>query len=161
MRRYSRTFLLMIGIGLSGQAASAENMSFSGTLIEPPPCTINDGGEVGVDFGSRVGVNKVNGANYLQPVNYQITCETGSTPGNMTLEVVGNPPDYDAAAIGSDVTDLAIRLLQNGQPFTLNKPIAIKLNAPPKLEAVPVKRPGATLTEGAFEATATLLAVYQ
>ncbi|MGA9619663.1 MAG: pilus assembly protein, partial [Serratia proteamaculans] len=29
------------------------------------------------------------------------------------------------------------------------------------LEAVPVKRPGTVLKEGAFEATATLLAVYQ
>ncbi|MNP84764.1 hypothetical protein D3C76_1842150 [compost metagenome] len=57
--------------------------------------------------------------------------------------------------------DLAVRLLQNGKRFTLNNPIPIKLNAPPRLEAVPVKRPGATLKEGAFEATATLLAVYQ
>ncbi|MNE43702.1 hypothetical protein D3C80_1378890 [compost metagenome] len=79
----------------------------------------------------------------------------------MTLEVVGTPADYDEAAIESNVDDLAVRLLQNGKRFTLNQPIPIKLNAPPTLEAVPVKRPGAALKEGAFEATATLLAVYQ
>jgi type 1 fimbria pilin len=45
--------------------------------------------------------------------------------------------------------------------FELNKPIPISLTNPPRLEAVPVKRPGATLKEGPFEATATLKAVYQ
>lgn len=136
-------------------------MRFSGTLLEPPPCSINDGGEVDVDFGNRVGVTKVDGINYLQPVNYRISCDAGPGAWNMTLEVVGIPADYDEAAIQSNMDDLAVRLLQNGKRFNLNKPIPIKLNAPPTLEVVPVKRPGATLKEGTFEATATLLAVYQ
>jgi type 1 fimbria pilin len=59
------------------------------------------------------------------------------------------------------VTDLAIQIKQNGVAFELNKPIPISLTNPPRLEAVPVKRPGATLKEGPFEATATLKAVYQ
>ncbi|ATM74932.1 putative minor fimbrial subunit StfF [Serratia fonticola] len=158
MARYSSVLLLM---ALGGPALAADNMYFSGMLIEPPPCTINDGGEVDVDFGNRVGVSKVDGVNYLQPVNYRITCSPGAGIWSMTLEVVGTPADYDEAAIKSNVDDLAIRLMQNGQRFMLNKPLAIKLNAPPTLDAVPVKRPGATLKEGAFEATATLLAVYQ
>lgn len=79
----------------------------------------------------------------------------------MTLEVIATPADYDEAAIESSVDNLAIRLLQNGKRFALNKPIPIKFNAPPTLEAVPVKRPGTALKEGVFEATATLLAVYQ
>ncbi len=158
MTGYGGIFLLMV---LSGNAAAAENMRFSGTLIEPPPCTINDGGKVDVDFGNRVGVSKVDGVSYMQPVNYRITCTPGAGKWNMTLEVVGTPADYDDAAIVSNMDDLAVRLLQNGKPFTLNKPVSIKLNTPPTLEAVPVKRPGATLKEGAFEAAATLLAVYQ
>lgn len=158
MARYGSIFLLM---ALGGPAVAADNMKFSGTLIEPPPCTINDGGEVDVNFGNRVGVSKVDGVNYLQPVNYRITCSPGAGAWNMTLEVVGTPADYDEAAVESNMDDLAVRLLQNGKRFTLNNPIPIKLNAPPTLAAVPVKRPGAELKEGAFEATATLLAVYQ
>ncbi|CAI0778748.1 TPA: fimbrial protein [Serratia fonticola] len=158
MARYGSIFLLM---ALGGPAVAVDNMRFSGTLIEPPPCTINDGGEVEVSFGTRVGVSKVDGVNYLKPVGYRITCDPGAGAWNMTLEVVGTPADYDEAAIESNVDNLAIRLLQNGKLFTLNKPIPIKLNSVPTLEAVPVKRPGATLKEGAFEATATLLAVYQ
>ncbi|BEN43294.1 fimbrial protein [Serratia marcescens] len=158
MARYGCIFLLM---AVSGPATAADNMRFSGVLIEPPPCTINDGGKVDVDFGNRVGVSKVDGVNYQQPVNYRISCTPGAGAWNMTLTVVGTPADYDEAAIKSDMDDLAVRLLQNGKRFPLNKPIPIKLNAAPTLEAVPVKRPGATLQEGAFEATATLLAVYQ
>lgn len=160
MTRYGTIFLLII---LGGPVLAAENMSFSGTLIDPPPCSINSGGEVEVKFGDRIGVSKVDGVNYLQPVNYRITCipELGTEVWNMTLEIVGNAPEYDSAAIQSDVDDLAIRLMQNNERFILNKPLPIILNAPPTLTAVPVKRPGTTLKEGPFEATATLLVGYQ
>ncbi|CAI0697350.1 fimbrial protein [Serratia quinivorans] len=151
--------LLLMWVG--GTACAAENMKLYGTLVEPPPCTINDGGMVDVDFGNRVGVKKVDGVNYLQPINYQITCDPNANSWNMTLEIVGASTNYDKAAVVTDATDLGIQILQNGQPFELNKPIAIRLASKPKLEAVPVKRPGAQLKEGPFEATATLLAVYQ
>ena len=161
MKNGSRIFLLACGLAWAGGTAAADNMRFSGTLIEPPACSINDGGMVDVDFGDRVGVKKVDGKNYLQPVYYQITCEQGTGGWAMTLEVVGSAADFDSAAIASNVDNLAIRLLQDGKAFELNKPIAIQLNAPPQLEAVPVKRAGSELSEGAFEATATLQAVYQ
>jgi type 1 fimbria pilin len=161
MMRQAVFFGLLAAGLLAGQVQAEENMQFHGTLIEPPPCTINDGGEVEVDFGNRVGVTKVDGNNYLQPVNYQISCQPGAGSWKMTLTVIGTATTYDAAALESNATDLGIRLLQNGKPFTLNKPLAVTLGSPPRLEAVPVKRAGASLTEGLFEATATLLAVYQ
>ncbi|MDT0204236.1 fimbrial protein [Serratia marcescens] len=158
MARYGSIFLLM---ALGGSAMAVDNMRFSGVLIEPPACTINDGGLVDVDFGNRVGISKVDGVNYQQPVNYRISCTPGAGVWNMTLAVVGTAADYDTAAVASNMDDLAVRLLQNSKRFILNQPIPINPNAKPVLEAVPVKRPGATLKEGAFEATATLLAVYQ
>ncbi len=162
MKRYSRTLLLLIGSVLSPAGLAAENMRLYGTLVEPPACTINNGSEVDVDFGNRVGVKKVDGVHYLQPMNYRITCDPNANAWAMTLEIVGTPADYDrAAVVVTGVTDLAIQIKQNGVPFELNKPIPISLTNPPQLEAVPVKRPGATLTEGPFEATATLKAVYQ
>ena len=165
MKRYSGWALLLLlllaGAVLSAPGQAAENMKLFGTLIEPPACTINDGGNVDVDFGTRVGVKKVDGVNYLQPMNYQITCDPNANAWDMTLEIVGIPADYDKAAVISDVADLAIRITQNGVPFEMNTPIPIRLGSPPRLEAVPVKRPGAELTEGPFEATATLRAVYQ
>lgn len=154
-----RTGMLLLLV--SGLVSASDNLLLRGTLVEPPPCTISDGGQVDVNFGNRVGVKKVDGVNYQQVMNYQITCNPTANTWDMTLEIIGTPADYDAAAVNSDVSDLAIQIKQNGVPFELNKPIPIRLTSPPVLSAVPVKRAGATLTEGPFEATATLRAVYQ
>ncbi|CRY55655.1 minor pili exported protein [Yersinia intermedia] len=161
MKCYSGTALLLICGALSPAGEAAENMNFYGTLVEPPSCSINNGGNIDVDFGDRVGVKKVDGVNYLQPLNYQITCDSSASVGMMTLEIVGFPADYDSAAVVTGVTDLAIQIKQDGVPFELNKPILISQFNPPQLEAVPVKRLGATLREGPFEATATLRVVHQ
>ena len=161
MKLYSGMVLLLVGSTLSAPGMAATTLRLFGTLIEPPLCTINSGGQIDVDFGPRVGVKKVNGVNYLQVMNYQITCDSSTTAQDMTLEIIGIPANYDAAAVTSNVTDLAIQIKQNGEPFELNKPIPIKLASPPILSAVPVKRVGATLIEGPFEATATLRVVYQ
>lgn len=161
MKLYAGMLLLLAISALSAPGMAADNMKFSGTLIEPPPCTINNDGQVDVDFGNRVGVKKVDGVNYLQVMNYQIKCDPSVSARDMTLEIMGTPADYDPAAVSSDVTDLAIQIQQNGVPFELNKPIPIRLASPPVLSAVPIKRAGATLIEGPFEATATLRAVYQ
>ena len=161
MKLYAGMLLLLVSATLSVPGMAADNMKFSGTLIEPPPCTINNDGQVDVDFGSRVGVKKVDGVNYLQVMNYRIKCDPSVSARDMTLEIIGTPADYDAAAVSSNVTDLAIQIKQNGVPVELNKPIHISMTTPPILSAVPVKRVGATLVEGPFEATATLRAVYQ
>ena len=161
MKLYAGMLLLLAISALSAPGMAADNMKFSGTLIEPPPCTINNDGQVDVDFGNRVGVKKVDGVNYLQVMNYQIKCDPSVSARDMTLEMIGTPADYDAAAVSSNVTDLAIQIQQGRVPFELNKPIPINLTTPPILSAVPVKRIGATLVEGPFEATATLRAVYQ
>ncbi|MBU9828526.1 fimbrial protein [Rahnella sp. FC061912-K] len=154
---------LMLGLLLacSHSLCAAENMLFRGTLIEPPPCTINDSGIVDVDFGERVGINKVDGVNYLKAMDYRITCEPGVSGLDMTLTLSGLQTGYDNAAVQTDLADLGIRVLQNGKPFTLNTPLGIDPKNPPALEAVPVKTPGATLKAEAFAATATLKAEYQ
>lgn len=158
MRRFLTLNLLLV---CSHSLYAADNLLFRGTLIEPPACKINDGGVVDVNFGERVGVKKVDGVNYLQAMGYRITCEPGVTGLDMTLTLSGRKTGYDDAALQTNLADLGIRVLQNGQPFTLDKPIGIDPRNPPKLEAVPVKTPGATLTEGPFVATATLQAQYQ
>ncbi|RJF55499.1 fimbrial protein [Serratia inhibens] len=137
------------------------NTIFYGALNEPPPCIINNGELVDVDFGDRVGVRKVDGQNYIQTVNYRITCESGISGMAMGLKLTGNATGFDSAALQTNITDLGIRLLQNGQPFVLNQRINIDAANPPVLQAVPVKKQGVELKAGAFTVTATLLADYQ
>ncbi|MFP3517544.1 fimbrial protein [Pseudomonas sp. SIMBA_077] len=145
-------------IGVNTNASA--NLTFSGTLVEPPACTINNGNTIAIDF-KDVGVNKVDGTNYRLPVNYTITCAGSTLPWEMVLSVVGTATTFDGAAVQSSVTDLGIRILQNGQPFKLNAPMIINPATPPALEAVPVQLLGATLSSGVFNAAATLLAEYQ
>lgn len=161
MKLCTGMLLLLVSGILSASDRESNNLILRGTLIVPSPCAINQGGQVDVNFGSRVGVKKVDGVNYQQMMNYHITCDPTASSSDMTLEIIGIPADYDAAAVTTDVADLAIQIKQNGVPFELNKPIPIRLISPPILSAVPVKRAGVSLKEGPFEATATLRAVYQ
>lgn len=166
MNRTIKVLLLACGLaGIAGMAQAEESkadMMFHGTLITPPPCTINHDNRIDVNFGERVGIKKVDGVNYRQLMNYQITCE-GAGSGNwaLTLSLSGSSTGFDNEALSTNKTDLGIRVYQNDQPFTPNSTLKIDLANPPRLEAVPVKSAGATLTEGAFEAWATLRADYQ
>lgn len=165
----SRTLkvLLLTGGLIAGTTSTqgkdgVADMTFHGTLIEPPPCTINDGNQVDVDFGDRVGINKVDGVNYRQRLNYQITCDSAlGSSWALTLSLSGVAVGFDNEAVLTDKTGLGIRIYQNDTPFTPNSSLKINLVNPPTLEAVPIKQPGATLTEGVFEAWATLRADYE
>lgn len=154
----SPVVLTVLSMALYGTATA--NVAFNGTLIEPPPCTINGGSTIEVDF-KEVGISKVDGEHYRQPVNYTITCSTDTLPWEMILTVRGTATSFESSAVQSSVVDLGIKLLQNGLPLALNTPMVITPSSPPVLEAVPVKRPGSTLAPGGFTATATLLANYQ
>lgn len=147
---------------LGSTLAYADNMMFSGTLINPPPCVINGGSIIDVPFGENLGVNKIDGINYTQTVPYSMTCETVSSSLELGITIVTvSVTTFDSAAIQTDVQNLGIRILKNGVPFALNTRVAYDKNNPPVLKAVPVQAAGATLSEGSFEATATLLVDYQ
>ncbi|EOV8484582.1 fimbrial protein [Klebsiella aerogenes] len=153
----------LCSISLSALAVdNAADVSFHGTLIEPPPCNINEGEQIDVDFGNRIGISKVDGNHYKVKVNYQISCEN-SSGGNwgMTLSLNGTSVEFDDEALLTSKVDLGIRIYQNDKPFTPNSTLNIDANNPPILEAVPVKKSGSALTEGSFEAWATLRADYQ
>lgn len=147
---------------LPSSLPAAENMQLHGSLIEPPPCRINDGKTIDVDFGDRLGINKIDGVNYLQSVNYTVTCEAGASTGDMTLTVSGTATSFDKAAVQTNKAQLGLRLLLSGKPFVLATPVPVDPNRLPVLQVVPVQLPGSkALTVGAFEAAATLQTDYQ
>lgn len=164
MTRNRSLCALLVGLlSLNGvvQAKGDADMTFHGTLIVPPPCTINDGNRVDVDFGDRVGINKVDGVNYRQVMNYQINCEQGSNgTWALTLTLSGGAAGFDHNALATNNSNLGIRVYQDDQPFSPGSTLKIDLSHPPRLEAVPVKKDGTPLVEGAFEAWATLSANY-
>ncbi|MDA3131533.1 hypothetical protein [Atlantibacter subterraneus] len=68
------TALVVAATGGLVQPACAQdvNMTFHGTLVAPP-CTISNGQTIEVDFGDDLGVEKIDGNNNKQNVNYSIT----------------------------------------------------------------------------------------
>ncbi|MDQ9126107.1 fimbrial protein [Serratia fonticola] len=138
---------------------AVENMSFSGTLIEPPPCLVNNDKDIDVPF-DRIGVNSVDGVKHRRQVDYVLDCTAGPA-WSMVLTLLGPVAAFEPATLQTNIANLGIKIYQNGEPFELGTPIAVDPLNPPLLEAVPVKKPGTELTEGTFEVTATLLADYQ
>lgn len=158
MRCWQRRALLAL-YSISLCSVASANLTFSGTLNEPPPCTIDAGNTIEVDFGD-VGVKRVDGVKYRKAVPYTINCGPANLPWALKLSVNGTPTAFDSSAVQTSVPALGIRLFQNNLPFPLNTPMDIVLSSPPRLEVVPVKQPGATLPPTRFAAVATLLAEY-
>jgi type 1 fimbria pilin len=151
-------FLPFMLMGISSLHA-ADNISFHGTLIEPPPCQVNNDTNIDVPF-DKIGINTIDGVNHRQKVNYVLNC-TADPAWSMVLTLIGPAAAFERATLQTNIAELGIKLYQNGQPFELNVPINIDPQNPPLLEAVPIKKPGAELREGPFEVTATLRADYQ
>lgn len=131
-----------------------------GTLVEPPPCQINNNQVIDVPFG-EIGVNRVDGKNYLKQVEAPLKCDESQLKWDLWMEVHGQATAFDKAAIQSSVTELGIHLMMDGKPLEVNKPVLISPAPTLKFEAVPVKKAGVELPEGAFDASATLLVEYQ
>lgn len=155
---------LFMLLALLACSARAEEVNFYGVLVPPPQCTISGGNTLEIDFGDKLGVNKIDGVNYRKQVEYQLECpplDPEAPPMQLQLAVNGVATAFDNAALQTNVADLGLRLTADDKPLPLNAPVTIDPLRPPELWAVPVKDPNGTLQEGAFEASATLLAEYQ
>lgn len=153
------SLLLSFALLAISPSQAVENMSFSGTLIEPPPCLVNNDKDIDVPF-DRIGVNSVDGVKHRRQVDYVLDCTAGPA-WSMVLTLLGPVAAFEPATLQTNIANLGIKIYQNGEPFELGTPIAVDPLNPPLLEAVPVKKPGTELTERTFEVTATLLADYQ
>jgi len=155
-----RNLFFLIAIWTPSSFAVSVPVSFTGTLIEPPACTINGGGVIDVNFGEQLATHRIDGENYRQTIAWQLNCPVAPAPLVLKLIIKGNATSFENTALQTSQADLGIRLLSDGKRFELNKFVPLSVSAPPVLEAVPVSRPASTLTEGKFTASATLLAQY-
>lgn len=143
-----------------GGAANTALVRITVAVIAPPPCTINNDQTIDVNFGSSVVTNRVNGVNYLQAVDYTLECKD-NTSNAMKLQIQGSPTAFDSNALQTNVSDFGIALRANSKPLKINNWVNFNYPDKPLLEAVPVKRAGATLAGGDFSAGATLMVAYQ
>lgn len=119
------------------------------------------GGDIQVDFGDDININRLNGSNYRQTVDYKVICDTDGQPWPLRLRFEGSSNAWDAQSLATSDVNLGIRLALNSNPvsFGVNYPVQSSAN-PPTLTAVPVSNNSADPAEGRFSATARLLAEY-
>lgn len=160
--------VLALAILFCQQVSAEDNLKFTGTLVIPPQCTIgadkNGTEQIKVEFPGRMPISKIDGVNFMMPVPYYLHCDDKGTPGlDLQLTLIGIAP-YGDGVLKTNLGDLGIQIYYGSagskNKFTLNKPIDINYTSQPELWAVPVNKPGGTLIDGPFEATATLKAEY-
>lgn len=156
-----KCLIVLFTLFISCRGFATDNMQFHGALIAPP-CSISNGQMIEVDFGNDLGVNKIDGNNYKQPVKYTVECEPGYAANNLAIVIdTVSPSVFDASALKTNKDGLGIRILVDGAAVTFSSRIVIvDPTSPPVIEAVPVQDQSISLTEGAFEATMTLRADY-
>lgn len=154
---------LLVASGLMCSPAGAGTSSATLTVevtVVAEPCTINNGNPITVDFGDSVLTTKVDGSNYVKPVDYTLDC-ADATSDDLKMTISGTGAGFDGTVLQASQTDLGIRLLNNGTAMPLNQPLNFSRGTSPVLQAVPVKAPGSKLTAGTFTAVATLAVEYQ
>ncbi|MGG6186062.1 fimbrial protein [Pantoea allii] len=168
VRRIMAGALLMVLLITSGYSGAEDvaNLEFRGSLIEPPPCNLNEEDTVKVNFGNKVGVKRVASGNYREPIPLTLLSESSDniSAWQLTLSVSGNPASFDpdnATVVTSEREALGVKLYADGKPFELDSPVKVNGNTLPSLEAVLVQKEGETLNEGEFTAHATLRVAYE
>ena len=144
----------------SSTALAQVSVNIRGTIVAPPSCVINAGSTLDVPFGDNLITTRIDGIEYRRGVPYTVTC-TGGSSNAMTLKLTGSAASFDAQVLGTNKTDLGIKLFINGGAWPLNTSVKFTYPALPTLEAVPIKRPTSTLVGGAFSAVATLVVAQQ
>ncbi|EHT2452148.1 fimbrial protein [Escherichia fergusonii] len=158
------SFLLLCTCGGVALAAD-DDITFHGTLVAPPVCTISGEKTLEVEFRDLI-IDSINGDNGRKEVKYDLSCDSEIRDPDwiMTLTWTGTQTAYNDSAIETDVPGFGIELQHDGQPFKLNTPLTINatdFTQKPKLEAVPVKSVDAVLSDTTFSAYATLRVDYQ
>jgi len=145
-------------VRLGGSEISGSvNVTIKGIILTPPPCTINNNVPIDVDFGNAVDISKVDGKNYLKDIRYTLEC-SGASSNRMKLSIAGTAASFDdGAALDAGHGGLGIELQHNGEKLALGRAVTFAWPELPALQAVPVKKAGATLETGEFSVGATMI----
>jgi type 1 fimbria pilin len=150
----------LFSVLLTSVPVSAMPVNIRGTVILPPPCTINNNQTIRVDFGDEVMTTRIDGVNYKQTIAYSLNCEIQKSNA-LKMSIQGNTAGFGTGLLRTNKSDLGIALYYETQRLNINTWFNYTYPNQPVLYAVPVKRSGATLTGGEFTASATLLIDYQ
>lgn len=140
-------------------AASSSTINVTVTLTAAP-CEINSNILMEVNFGNDVLTTLVDGNYKKMPVPYTVKCPPGA-PSAMNIRIEGTGAAFNHDVLTTNITDFGIAISSNGTALPINSSKGFTYPDWPQIEAVPVKRPGATLSGGVFSAGAVMKVEYR
>ena len=153
---------------LATQTATAQ-MNFSGTLIEPASCTVNNSQPINVTFGD-VPIGDLNSdpvnSTHTASVNYSLDCSSNANNASMELKISGTGESINGrSGLVTDIPGLLIffkfyTATFPSQVFPVNSGFPFTYPSRPTITAVLAKTASSTLTTGTFSATATMTLTY-
>lgn len=140
-------------------AATSSTINIT-VILTAPPCEINDNKLIEVNFGNDVLTTLVDGNYKKMQVPYTVQCPPGA-PSAMNIRIEGTGAAFNHDVLTTNITDFGIAISSNGTALPINSSKGFTYPDWPKIEAVPVKRPGATLSGGVFSAGAVMKVEYR
>lgn len=125
-----------------------------------PPCTINGGRDIFVNFGSGILPGSINGINHEKPLPYTVDCPAG-TSNLLKLQVAGTGAAFNASLLSTNKNNLAIEIKSNGTRLAINNWIDFVYPTQPALSAVLVRNSTGSISLGTINATATIIVEYR
>ncbi|WP_238387483.1 fimbrial protein [Serratia sp. P2ACOL2] len=138
-------------------------LNFTGKVIEAPPCNINNGQVIEVNFGDDLQTTRIDGENYRKNIDYVLDCrEAGSNA--IRMQIRGPAASFDNRMLATvERPELGISIkLANIMIFSVNDWLRMDSSSiKPALTAAPAKAPNSELQPGNFSAGATMVFEYQ
>ena len=159
---YVALYAALIALGTTAHTAVAASYSAINVtvMLTAAPCEINSNNLIEVNFGNNVQTTLIDGTYMRMPVPYTVNCPLGA-PSAMNIRIEGTGAAFNHDVLTTNITDFGIALLSNGTSLPINSSKDFTYPNWPQLEAVPVKRPGATLSGGVFSAGAVMKVEYR
>lgn len=136
------------------------DLKITGNILLPPPCKINQGSNVDVNFGDVL-TKSIKGLEQKREINYQIECGYNNNNWDMYLSVNGIKSDFDKNGLKTNIDNLAVKFSLDHEMLELGKKYRINENTLGTLWAILIKKKNSELPSGYFFATGTLLVEYK
>lgn len=163
MRLRKMAWLLAIAsVSFSCRAVDrgATEVKFSGTVVDPPSCTLNNNEVIEVQFGT-VGIRQADGRQVVKTLNYNLKCSGSGGSKSLKMIIIG-PTGFTADVLATSIDGLGVRFYRNEDAVTLKEWFSLPNPASSLvLTASPIADPKVKPAVGDFEASATLLVAFQ
>ncbi|ORM66520.1 hypothetical protein HA45_01130 [Pantoea rodasii] len=125
-----------------------------------PPCDLNKGNDITVDFGKGILASTINGKNYERTLSYTLECPA-TVSKLLKMQFSGTGAAFNSTLLSTNKNNLAIELKYDGAKVPVNDWFNFTYPNQPVLTAVLVRNSTGGISLGSFSATAMLTVEYQ